>query len=959
MEDTILFNRKFMLIAVFLVGLLAMSAVSASDENITDDVISEEMAIDEELEITQGDTVSANDAEGTFTDLQNMIDNAESGSTITLEKDYSYDEGFNSDGIIINKSLTINGNGHTIDGLSKSRILKTKVVHTSTCRLVLNNINFVNGYASDGGAIYTDDYAYSTSTEGRVSFSFSYNSWYLSINNCNFTNNNVSSRGGAIYGPHLTISNSKFTLNSAWYGGAIDSSDFDSKFTNCKFENNSANNGGAISFKSDEDNNQKFEIVTCNFKNNNAKSSGGAIYSQEELTIKSSTFESNGCNEEGGALYQIFSDLDVSDSIFKSNHASSDGGSIYFDDYKSTTTSSYTYITHLTGKIQNSKFIENIAGGNGGAIYKASAIDCVLSDNRASSTGGAIYEGAAIGCVFINNSGDGFSDGAAMYLGPAVNCTFTGNKNALYNGSAVNCTFIGNEHGLYKGSAENCTFINNSAWSGGAIYEGSAVNSIFINNSAKYGGAMYGGSAVNCNFTGNYATEEGNHVDGTSCENCNFVNTVIVSSDVTKYYGGSQKCIVNLTDNDAPLANVDVKITLNGKTSTVKTDSKGQASVDLNLPVGVYDLTAVYDKVSTTSKITVKSTLTVADASGSYLNSKVSATFLDANGKALASKQVTFKVGDKTYTATTNVNGVASANVDLGVGSYNVVAVNPVNSEQKTFKLVISKAKSAVSLVSSQSNGVTTLTATLSPSAASGNVIFNVNGKNQSVAVKSGKATFALSDLDAGNYTATAVYNGDSNLNASTSNSVTFSVAEVYPILTAKAVTKTYGTATKLVVYLKDNKGNAIGGVYVKVVLAGVTKNIKTNSKGQAAMAISNAPGTYTAKITYGSAAQASPKIVVKKATPKITAAKKTFKLKTKTKQYTITLKVNGKVMKSAKVTLKVNGKNYSAKTNSKGKATFRITKLTKKGTFNAVIKYAGNKYYNKASKTVKITTKK
>ena len=42
--------------------------------------------------------------------------------------------------------------------------------------------------------------------------------------------------------------------------------------------------------------------------------------------------------------------------------------------------------------------------------------------------------------------------------------------------------------------------------------------------------------------------------------------------------------------------------------------------------------------------------------------------------------------------------------------------------------------------------------------------------------------------------------------------------------------------------------------------------------------------------------------------------------------------------MKGKKVTLKVNGKTFSAKTNAKGVATFKITKLTKVGKNNAVI---------------------
>ena len=62
--------------------------------------------------------------------------------------------------------------------------------------------------------------------------------------------------------------------------------------------------------------------------------------------------------------------------------------------------------------------------------------------------------------------------------------------------------------------------------------------------------------------------------------------------------------------------------------------------------------------------------------------------------------------------------------------------------------------------------------------------------------------------------------------------------------------------------------------------------------------------------------------------------------------------------MKSATVTLKVSGKTYSAKTNANGKATFKITKLNKKGTFKAVITYKATKNYNGATKTVNIQCK-
>ena len=121
------------------------------------------------------------------------------------------------------------------------------------------------------------------------------------------------------------------------------------------------------------------------------------------------------------------------------------------------------------------------------------------------------------------------------------------------------------------------------------------------------------------------------------------------------------------------------------------------------------------------------------------------------------------------------------------------------------------------------------------------------------------------------------------------------------------------------------------------------------------------APKAYTAKITFNGDdkyinSTKDVKVTVKKATPKLTAKKKTFKSSVKTKKYTIVLKDNtGKAIKKAKVILKVKGKTYKATTNSKGKATFKIKKLNKKGTYKAVIKYKGNKYYNKATKKAKI----
>ena len=182
----------------------------------------------------------------------------------------------------------------------------------------------------------------------------------------------------------------------------------------------------------------------------------------------------------------------------------------------------------------------------------------------------------------------------------------------------------------------------------------------------------------------------------------------------------------------------------------------------------------------------------------------------------------------------------------------------------------------------------------------------------------------------------------------------------------ASKVSITYGNSGNIVISLNDIFGSSLNGKTVSVSLNGKTYTGVTNSKGQVSISISEKlnPKTYDASVSFAgdddyAKSTSSVKVVVGKLTPKITAKAKTFKSSVKTKKYTIVLKTNkNKSMKKKKVSLKVNGKTYVAKTNAKGKATFKITKLTKKGTYKAVVSYKGNAYYSKISKKLKITVK-
>lgn len=101
-----------------------------------------------------GEDVLEADA-GTFTALQNKIKSASEGSTINLYNNYTYNTDFNNGlftnlGIYIDKTLTINGNGYSIDGLSKTRLCGV-----DGSNVKLKNIVFKNGYSHlSNGAIF-------------------------------------------------------------------------------------------------------------------------------------------------------------------------------------------------------------------------------------------------------------------------------------------------------------------------------------------------------------------------------------------------------------------------------------------------------------------------------------------------------------------------------------------------------------------------------------------------------------------------------------------------------------------------------------------------------------------------------------------------------------------------------------------------------------------------------------
>lgn len=152
---------KKLILMSLVIFILSMTCVSASDD------------VNETLEISDVNEGLSADA-GTFTALQNKINNAPSDSTISLENDYTYNYDFD-DFLYIEKTLTINGNGHTISCLGQTKIsfqtLTVNNVNFDNCNMFgdtlrMNNCNVYNGfyylYPEDEPSFVEADYIYLT-----------------------------------------------------------------------------------------------------------------------------------------------------------------------------------------------------------------------------------------------------------------------------------------------------------------------------------------------------------------------------------------------------------------------------------------------------------------------------------------------------------------------------------------------------------------------------------------------------------------------------------------------------------------------------------------------------------------------------------------------------------------------------------------------------------------------------
>ena len=195
------------------------------------------------------------------------------------------------------------------------------------------------------------------------------------------------------------------------------------------------------------------------------------------------------------------------------------------------------------------------------------------------------------------------------------------------------------------------------------------INGVFYTRTTNDKGI----AMMNINLNpGKYVITSKNLVTGEQSGNNITVKSLIVQKDLTKHYLNASKFQTTIYNKDGSLAvNKEVTFNINGVLYTRKTDSKGAASLAINLRPGEYIITTMFDGLSIGNKVKVLPTLVTHDLNMKYMDgSRFTAQTLDGQGKPLANQNVSFNVNGVFYHRITDNKGIAKLNIRLMAGEY-------------------------------------------------------------------------------------------------------------------------------------------------------------------------------------------------------------------------------------------------------------------------------------------------
>ena len=823
---------------------------------------------------------------------------------------------------------------------------------------VVGNSTFANNTAEDAGAVYN---------EGDNSV----------VGNSTFVNNTATSIGGAIINNgKLVVDNSAFEDNAAnYYGGAIFNRD-DLQVTNSAFDGN--------------------DILVRNIRAmDNVDHGGAAIYNWKngKLDISKSNFTNNIKNYKNGNLLvgavATIGDATISDSYFV-NNSGRWGGALSVMGGESSSATNFI-------DIDGTKFVNNSAL-YGGAMFvwgsNYSISNSVFDNNSAfgkgnmtpnNNNGGALVvtqgnipiSGTIINSNFTNNKAQ--YGGAAWINEGTVDIS---NSNFINNTATVEAGAIGFEPAYTKITATvyGTNFINNTAGvDGGAIYSNGDLrisDSDFDNNKAQKADIIYsninGLLSINGNNYSNYTENKAPIINLAGIETISsdggVIITVLDNKTVNVCYGDVVTLHAIITVDGVLVANQDLSFSVyNGEDVVVcKANSLLNGSYVATYKINdvinktvsiVYDGPEVHINTGILNVSKANPDLTVG-----ALNITVGdLEIITVTGPKDATGLITLTLNGIDYILPI-YNGEAKFYFqDLAYGTYDVSAsysgdnhyVAAKNSTVFKVDKVLANLKINVEDITFGENGLVIITL---PSDIDGSIVtVNVNGKVYPVDIENGFGKLPLRELDAGDYTISAVFAGNDKYLPGVSNAL-LTVSKADPALNVLISDVGYDGVFNINVALTGvNAIGLNGNVIVTVNNKDYSVNI-VNGKGTA-VGVKLAAGTYDFTAAWAgndnyNAVGDSGKFSVAKVDSIIDVAVSDIKVG---EDAVISVKLLSDATGS--VTVTVNGKDYT-ETVVNGVANVKVADL-KAGTYDVAVKYSGDNNYNAAVATSSFTVSK
>ena len=319
----------------------------------------------------------------------------------------------------------------------------------------------------------------------------------------------------------------------------------------------------------------------------------------------------------------------------------------------------------------------------------------------------------------------------------------------------------------------------------------------------------------------------------------------IFANNVDKYKGSSKSLEIYLNDKyENPLIGEKVAIIINGQTYYREVKDAGYASLAINLNPGEYNVDIKYNgkfgNVQTESNVTVRTTLFAEDIVKYYKNgTQFYASFLNKNGNTLKNSKVQFNINGIIYTRTTDENGRAKLNINLGPGKYAITSINGDTGETLgksiVVKSVVIENRNLVKYYRNDSQYTVKILDGKGNSLGGAKVTFNINGVFYSRTTNENGTAKLNINLDPGNYIITASYNGES-----VSNKI-----NVLTRLVSSDLSMKYMDGSNFKVTVLDGQGIVSSGENITFNINGVFYNRTTDDDGLALLTINLMAGKY------------------------------------------------------------------------------------------------------------------